>query len=92
MPTVLVPTAPGAALAHAATPTAAPNRVTGVELGGVGPESVIVLIKTDHKVESYESFALPDPPRVVIDIPNAIPAVPKALKAEGITLPSRYGS
>ncbi len=83
MPTVLVPTAPGAALAHAATPTAAPNRVTGVELGGVGPESVIVLIKTDHKVESYESFALPDPPRVVIDIPNAIHAVPKSLKAEG---------
>ncbi|MEE8325965.1 MAG: hypothetical protein V3R58_02900, partial [candidate division NC10 bacterium] len=34
MPTVLVPTAPGAALAHATTPTAAPNRVTGVELGG----------------------------------------------------------
>ncbi len=83
MPTVLVPTAPGAALAHAATPTAAPNRVTGVELGGVGPESVIVLIKTDHKVESYESFALPDPPRVVIDIPNAIHAVPKSLKAQG---------
>jgi type IV pilus assembly protein PilQ len=83
MPTVLVPTAPGAALAHAATPTAAPNRVTGVELGGVGPDSVIVLIKTDHKVESYESFALPDPPRVVIDIPNAVHAVPKSLKAEG---------
>ena len=83
MPTVLVPTAPGAALAHAATPTAAPNRVTGVELGGVGPESVIVLIKTDHKVESYESFALPDPPRVVIDIPNAIHAVPRSLKAKG---------
>jgi type IV pilus assembly protein PilQ len=57
--------------------------VTGVELGGVGPESVIVLIKTDHKVESYESFALPDPPRVVIDIPNAIHAVPKSLKAQG---------
>ncbi len=83
MPTVLVPTAPGAALAHAATPTAAPNRVTGVELGGVGPESVIVLIKTDHEVESYESFALPDPPRVVIDIPNAVHAVPKSLKAKG---------
>lgn len=83
MPSVSVPTTPGAALALAATQTAGPNRVTGVELGGIGPQSVVVLIKTDQKVESYESFSLPDPPRVVIDIPNAVHAAPKSLKAGG---------
>ena len=83
MPSVSVPTIPGAALALAATPTAGPTRVTGVELGGVGPQSVVVLIKTDQKVESYESFSLPDPPRLVIDIPNAVHAVPASLKAAG---------
>ncbi|MFQ5988320.1 MAG: type IV pilus secretin PilQ [Candidatus Methylomirabilales bacterium] len=77
MPTVSVPTVPGAALAFAAT------RVTGVELGAVGPKSVVVVIKTDRQVESYESFALPDPPRVVIDIPDAVHAAPTSLRAGG---------
>ena len=77
MPPVSVPTVAGAALAVAAT------RVTAVELGAVGPKSVVVVIRTDRKVESYESFALPDPPRVVIDIPDAIHAAPKSLRAGG---------
>ncbi len=77
MPTVSVPTVAGAALAVAAT------RVTAVELGAVGPKSVVVVIRTDRKVESYESFALPDPPRVVIDIPDAVHAAPKSLRAGG---------
>ena len=83
MPSGSAPTTPGAALALAATTTAGPTRVTGVELGGVGPQSVVVLIKTDQKVESYESFSLPDPPRLVIDIPNAVHAAPGSLKAAG---------
>ncbi|MFQ5846404.1 MAG: type IV pilus secretin PilQ [Candidatus Methylomirabilales bacterium] len=66
-----------------ATELGAPNRVTGVELTDVGPTSATVLIRTDRAVESYESFALPDPPRLVIDIPNAVDAAPKFLGSQG---------
>lgn len=69
--------------AAAATPSAEPNRVTGVQLSNVGPMSATVVVETDRAVESYESFLLPDPPRLVIDIPNAVHAAPKALEAQG---------
>ncbi|MBW8005376.1 MAG: type IV pilus secretin PilQ [candidate division NC10 bacterium] len=69
--------------AVAATPAGEANRVTGIELADVGPMSVTVLIKTDRAVESYESFSLPDPPRLVIDIPNAVHAAPKSFEAQG---------
>ncbi len=76
--------APGVAPAAAAgIASAEPNRVTGVELSGVGPMSATVVVKTDLPVESYDSFLLPDPPRLVIDIPNAVHAAPKALEAQG---------
>ena len=45
--------------------------------------SATVLIKTDRAVESYESFFLPDPPRLVIDIPDAVHAGPKSFEAQG---------
>lgn len=76
-----IPTA--AAPAVAATAAAEPNRVTGVELSDVGPMSATVIIKTDRAVEHYESFALPDPPRLVIDIPDAVHAAPGSFQAQG---------
>jgi type IV pilus assembly protein PilQ len=45
--------------------------------------SVTVLIKADRPVSSYESFALPDPPRLVIDIPDAVHAVAEVEGAKG---------
>jgi len=34
-----------------------------------------ILIQSDRPLVSYESFALPDPPRLVVDIPNAQHAI-----------------
>ncbi|MDH7499864.1 MAG: type IV pilus secretin PilQ [candidate division NC10 bacterium] len=34
-----------------------------------------ILIQADRPLASYESFALPDPPRLVVDIPNAQHAI-----------------
>jgi type IV pilus assembly protein PilQ len=45
--------------------------------------SATVLVSTDRAVESYESFSLPDPPRLVIDIPNAVHAAHTAFEAQG---------
>jgi len=64
-------------------PSAAPIQVTGVEVAEVGPKSATIVIKTDRAVESYESFALKDPPRLVVDIPNAVHAAPKTVPARG---------
>jgi type IV pilus assembly protein PilQ len=54
-----------------------------VEVAEVGPQSATIVIKTDRAVESYESFALKDPPRLVVDIPNAVHAGPKTHAARG---------
>lgn len=76
--------APRTALPSAVAPSSVgPIRVTGVELTDVGPKAATVVIKTDRAVDSYESFALSYPPRLVIDIPNAVHAVPKASGARG---------
>ena len=64
-------------------PSVAPIQVTGVEVAEVGPKSATIVIKTDRAVESYESFALQDPPRLVVDIPNAVHAGPKTVPARG---------
>ncbi len=64
-------------------PSVAPIQVTGVEVAEVGPKSATIVIKTDRAVESYESFALKDPPRLVVDIPNAVHAGPKTVQAQG---------
>jgi len=64
-------------------PTASPIQVTGVEVAEVGPKSATIVIKTDRAVESYESFALKDPPRLVVDIPNAVLTGPKTVSARG---------
>ena len=78
------PAQPGSGAAAPESPSAAgPNRVTGVGLLEAGPTSVTVLIKADRPVSSYESFSLSDPPRLVIDIPDAVHAVAEVERAEG---------
>src|SRR3972149_6378478 len=64
-------------------PSVAPIQVTGVEVAEAGPKSATIVIKTDRAVESYESFALQDPPRLVVDIPNAVHAAPKPVAPRG---------
>jgi type IV pilus assembly protein PilQ len=54
-----------------------------VEVAEVGPKSATIVINTDRAVESYESFALKDPPRLVVDIPNAVHAAPKTVAPRG---------
>ena len=39
------------------------------------PVKASIVIQADRSLQSYESFALPDPPRLVVDIPNAQHAV-----------------
>ncbi len=50
---------------------ATPVQITGVQVEQHGPSSVTITITADGPASSYESFSLPDPPRIVIDIPNA---------------------
>ncbi|MFQ5881723.1 MAG: type IV pilus secretin PilQ [Candidatus Methylomirabilales bacterium] len=82
--TALSQPAPEAASPPSALPASAgPNRVTRVELLDVRPTSATVVIETDQVVGSYESFSLPDPPRLVIDIPDAVHAVSTVGAAQG---------
>lgn len=39
------------------------------------PVKASIVIQADRSLQSYESFALPDPPRLVVDIPNAQHAI-----------------
>jgi len=48
-----------------------PIRVTGVEIQEAAPGSAIIRIQADQPVGRYEAFTLPDPARIVIDIPEA---------------------
>ena len=67
------------AVVPAPAPVAAPARgtieVTGVEMQESGSNGVVVLVSGDGPIPTYESFALPDPPRLVVDIPNAVHAI-----------------
>ena len=56
-------------------------RVIDVGLQDVGPTFATVLIKSDKPILNYESFTLPDPPRLIINIEEAIHAVPKRVEA-----------
>ncbi|HZY31339.1 MAG TPA: AMIN domain-containing protein, partial [Candidatus Methylomirabilis sp.] len=56
--------------------------VTGLQVQGQGPAGAIILVTADGALADYESFALPDPPRLVIDIPRARHAIPQP-----VTLP-----
>ncbi len=73
------------------TPSAAPApsvpmpkrsiEVTGVEAQDVGPAGLVVVVVADGPIASYESFTLPDPPRLVLDIPYAMHAIPQPIAA-----------
>ena len=44
-----------------------PLRVTGVEIQEATADSAIIQIHADQEVVKYNTFMLPDPPRIVID-------------------------
>jgi type IV pilus assembly protein PilQ len=84
-----VPT-PGPNMAAAPPPAVSaprgPIEVTGVAVKSGGQSGVTVVVTADGPVATYESFTLPDPPRVVLDIPNAIHAVPQPIPASPPTV------
>ena len=49
--------------------------ISGITVEQAGPTNASLLIQADRPLEAYESFALPDPPRLVVDIPNAQHAI-----------------
>jgi type IV pilus assembly protein PilQ len=52
-----------------------------VEIEPAGPGGVRVLVTGDGPIPTYETFTLPDPPRLVVDIPNALHAVSQPITA-----------
>ena len=72
---------PPPAPANAPKVPGGPIRVTQVELRDVGPTVATVLLKSDKPIRKYEYLTLPDPPRLVIAIHEAIHAVPKPVEA-----------
>ncbi|MBI4380608.1 MAG: AMIN domain-containing protein [candidate division NC10 bacterium] len=57
--------------------------VTGLQVQGQGPAGATILVTADGTLTDYESFALPNPPRLVIDLPRARHAI-----AQPVTLPA----
>src|SRR3990172_1517183 len=80
---------PPAAEAAPATPAPAPPEpaplrpleVTGVEVQEAGPGGLVVVVAADGPMSTYESFTLPDPPRLILDIPDATHAIPQPISA-----------
>ncbi|MBI2080613.1 MAG: AMIN domain-containing protein, partial [candidate division NC10 bacterium] len=64
---------------------AGPVTVTGIEIRDAEPTAAVVVLTGEGSFGSYESFSLPEPPRLVIDVPEATYAVkrPAALPKEG---------
>jgi type IV pilus assembly protein PilQ len=52
-----------------------------VEFEPAGQGGVTVLVSGDGPIPTYETFTLPDPPRLVVDIPNAVHAIPQPIAA-----------
>jgi len=50
-------------------------KVTGVKVEPLGPASAALAIVAEGPLTYPESFSLPDPPRLVIDLPNALHAI-----------------
>ena len=75
------PPAPIAAPAPPPAPARGTIEVTGVEVQESRPNGVVVLVSGDGPISTYESFALPDPPRLVVDIPNALHAISQPISA-----------
>src|SRR5208337_1307083 len=81
------PAAPGPApvAAPEAPPPAqaesGPIEVTGIEVQDAGPGGLVVTVVADGPIATYESFTLPDPPRLIVDIPKATHAIPQPISA-----------
>src|SRR5574341_646693 len=58
-----------------------PIEVTGVETQPAGTGGLVVLVTADGPIATYESFTLSDPPRLILDIPNATHAIPRRIAA-----------
>ena len=78
----LPPSAPPMPAPAPAAPVAGvPVEVTGVEIQPAGSGGLLVLVTGDAPIPTYESFTLPDPPRLIVDIPNAVHAIPQPITA-----------
>jgi len=75
------PPAPPPVAAPAPPARSGPVEITGVEVQDAGPMGLRVLISADGPIGPYESFALSDPPRLVVDIPGAVHAIPQPISA-----------
>lgn len=58
-----------------------PIEITGIEVQDAGPGGLVVTVVADGPIASYESFTLPDPPRLIVDIPKATHAIPQPISA-----------
>lgn len=61
----------GAPSSPAASAEARVVDVTGVQVRAEGPGEASIVVTADGALVDYESFALHDPPRLVIDLPHA---------------------
>jgi len=82
----MLPPAPAPAAAPAPplpspVPPSRPVEVTGVNVQDAGQGGLRVIVSGDGPIPMYESFTLPDPPRLIVDIPNARHAVPQPVSA-----------
>ncbi len=59
--------------------------ITGAQLQIQGADAGQLVISADQPIPTYESFFLPEPPRVVVDIPGAVHAIkePIAVPPDG---------
>lgn len=76
-PAAPAPAAPSPAPPSAPAPAKAPAgpvELTGIDIRP-SPRGTTIVINSDGPIPSYESFALPDPPRLVVDVPNAVHAL-----------------
>jgi len=71
--------------AEEAAKAVGPITVTGIEIRDVEPTGAVVVLTADRPFGGYESFSLPEPPRLIIDLPEATHAVkrPVAVPKEG---------
>jgi len=58
-----------------------PIEVTGIEVQDAVPGGLVVTVVADSPIATYESFTLPDPPRLIVDIPKATHAIPQPISA-----------
>ena len=80
-PAPAAPPSPSASPAPPAPAVQGPVEVVKVEAQNGGPGGLTLLVTGDRPITTYESFTLADPPRLVVDIPNAVHAVPQPIPA-----------